>query len=405
MTHFTPRAKRVIFMFMQGGPSQYETLEYTSDLVDGQTVQGERKTMGPRAAFRPYGESGLRMSGLLPHLAEHADELCVLSGMHTDSPAHPQASVMLHTGSINFVRPSLGAWAVYGLGTENENLPGFVTINPQSRLGGAQNYGSAFLPASFQGTRISNGSETLPNIRMATQSATRQRQQLDLIQEMNADYLQRNPQNREVEGIIQSYELAFRMQSAVPEVLDIKNESQQTLDNYGIGTKLTDDFGKQCLMARRMAEAGVRFIEINKSGWDQHNNLTKKITSNCGAIDKPIGALITDLKQRGMLADTLIVWGGEFGRTPEGQNDDGRRHNSRGYSMFLAGGGVRGGVAYGATDPVTGAAVENRVHTHDLHATILHILGIDHERLTYNFAGRDFRLTDVYGNVVNDILA
>ena len=406
--HFSPRAKHVIFMFMQGGPSQYETLEYLPELVnsDGKEI-GRRKAqiLGPRYGFRACGDSGLMLSELFPHLGTQADELCLLNGMHTDSPAHPQASVMLHTGSINFVRPSLGAWVVYGLGTENENLPGFVTINPTGRVGGAQNYGSAFLPASYQGTRLSSGGESMDNISMATTSAAEQRRQLDLVQAMNYGFLDRQPENRQIEGVIQSYELAFRMQRAVPKVLDISTESLATRQRYGIDRSETANFGKQCLMARRLAEAGVRFIEINRGGWDQHNNLTQRIAANCRAIDQPIAALLADLKERGMLAETLIVWGGEFGRTPEGQNKDGRRHNSRGYSMMLAGGGVKGGVRFGATDPINGAAIENRVHTHDLHATILHLLGIDHQRLTYRYAGRDFRLTDVYGNVIGDILA
>ena len=403
--HFLPRAKRVIFMFMQGGPSQYETLEHAPQLKDGLEIGAKRTTLGARAKFLARGESGLMMSELLPNLGRHADTLCLLSGMHTDSPAHPQASVMLHTGSINFVRPSLGAWVVYGLGSENQNLPGFVTINPPTRLGGAQNYGSAFLPASYQGTRIGTVGEAIANIRMASDTVVRQRRQLDLVQAMNEDYLTQQPESREIEGVIQSYELAFRMQTTVPEVLEISSESELTRERYGIGDKRTDSFGKQCLMARRLAEAGVRFIEINKGGWDQHNNLTKKIADNCVAIDQPMAALIEDLKQRGMLEETLIVWGGEFGRTPEGQNQDGRRHNSRGYSMLLAGGGIKGGIQHGFTDPVTGEAVEHRVHVHDLHATILHLLGIDHRQLTYNYAGRDFRLTDVYGDVVSEIIA
>jgi hypothetical protein len=406
--HFAPRAKRVIFMFMQGGPSQYETLEHLPELVrsDGkETGKGKAKVLGPRFGFQPCGESGLMLSELFPHLGKQADELCLLNGMHTDSPAHPQASVMLHTGSINFVRPSLGAWVVYGLGTENENLPGFITINPTGRVGGAQNYGSAFLPASYQGTRLGSGNKSMENIAMATSSVEKQRRQLDLIQMMNQDFLDRTPENREIEGVIQSYELAFRMQTAVPEVLDITTESLATRQRYGIDQSDTGNFGKQCLMARRLAEAGVRFIEINHGGWDQHNNLTQRIAANCRAVDQPIAALLKDLKERGMLSETLIVWGGEFGRTPEGQNKDGRRHNSRGYSMMLAGGGVKGGMRFGATDPIDGAAIENRIHTHDLHATILHLLGIDHERLTYRYAGRDFRLTDVYGNVIGEILA
>jgi hypothetical protein len=330
--------------------------------------------------------------------------LCLLNGMHTDSPAHPQASMMLHTGSVNFVRPSLGSWVVYGLGTENENLPGFVTINPGNNAGGAQNYGSAFLPASFQGTRAGVGRDSVANINNPTLSTHAQRKQLELVQSMNRDYLEQAQVNNEIEGVIQSFELAFRMQSAVPGVLDLTKETPATKKRYGIGGGPASNFGVQCLMARRLAEAGVRFIEISRNGWDQHNNLTKNIGRNALSVDQPIAALIADLKQRGLFEDTLLVWGGEFGRTPQGQNADGRRHNNRGYSMWLAGGGVRGGLRYGASDPISGAAVDDKVHLHDLHATILHLLGLNHEALTYRYAGRDFRLTDVYGNVVHDVL-
>ncbi len=404
--HFPARAKRVIFMFMQGGPSHLDTFDYKPALqkADGRG-EGKGKLLASPFEFAQHGHSGLHISSLYPRLAEHADDLCILNGMHTTSPAHPQATVATHTGSINFVRPSMGAWVTYGLGTSNEDLPGFITINPVNNLGGAQNYGSAFLPASFQGTRIGTGAGSISNIANPVLDRDAQRRQLDLVQTMNRDMLRRNRINAELEGVIESYELAFRMQSSVPEVMDLSKESAGTKSLYGIGNKLTDDFGTQCLMARRLAEAGVRFIQLTHRGWDQHNGLKAKLTNNCGATDQPIAALLTDLKRRGMLKDTLLVWGGEFGRSPQGQNKDGRRHNNRGYSMWMAGGGVSGGIRYGSTDELGGSAVSGKMHTHDLHATILHLLGLDHEKLTYRYAGRDFRLTDVHGIVHDEILA
>jgi hypothetical protein len=315
---------------------------------------------------------------------------------------------MLHTGSINFVRPSVGAWTVYGLGTENRDLPGFVTINPPARLGGAQNYGSAFLPASYQGTRLAGGGAgSLPNISNPSLTAIEQRRQIDLIQGMNRDLLARSEGNTEIDGVIESFELAYRMQTALPAVLDVSSETEVTRQLYGLDAPATRGFGAQCLMARRLAEAGVRFIELSHQGWDQHANLRQRLAANAAAIDRPIAGLLADLKQRGMLEETLVVWGGEFGRTPTGQGggDDGRQHNNRGFTMWLAGGGVRGGLRFGATDAVGFAAVDGKVHTHDLHATILHLLGLDHTRLTYRYAGRDFRLTDVYGRVVEEIIA
>jgi hypothetical protein len=313
----------------------------------------------------------------------------------------------MHTGSFTFVRPSIGSWVVYGLGTENQDLPGFVTLNPGG-LGGAALYGSAFLPASYQGTpiTIAKGQAPIENIRNTKLSAEKQRKQIDFVQEMNREMLAGARKDNELEGLISSYELAFRMQASVPKVMDVKGESVATLEAYGFNDAETRAFGTQCLLARRMAEAGVRFIELNMNGWDQHSQLKSKIQSNAAAIDKPIAALIADLKQRGLFNDTLLVWGGEFGRSAheQGPGGDGRQHNNRGYTMWLAGGGVKGGSRYGSCD-VTGGAVENKVHLHDLHATILHLLGVDHTRLTFRYGGRDFRLTDVHGNVVKPILA
>ena len=414
--HFTPRAKRVIFMFMQGAPSQHETFDYNPEIVSaaGGTAESEingtkrkGKVLAPVYRYHRHGESGLHISEVFPHLANHADDLCLLNGMVTDTPAHPQASIFTHCGNITFVRPSMGAWALYGLGTENENLPGFVTMNPPP-VGGALLYGSAFLPATYQGTRITieKGKDPIENIRNARLSSEAQREELDFVQEMNRELLDRSKVDSQIEGVIQSYELAFRMQTSVPEVMDVSKESEATREMYGLNDKATQEFGTQCLLARRMAESGVRFIELGKRGWDQHQQLRAKIKENATAIDKPIAALMTDMKQRGLFDDTLFVWGGEFGRTSYEQNNkgDGRAHNNRGYTMWMAGGGVKGGIRHGKCD-ATGAAVEGKVHTHDLHATMLHILGLDHTKLTYRYSGRDFRLTDVHGRVVEEILA
>ena len=406
--HFPAKAKRVIFMFMQGGPSHVDTFDYKPELksLHGKTVGGKKgKMMASPWDFKPRGESGLMISDLFPHLGEHADQMCLINSMHTDNPAHPTATLMAHTGALNFVRPSMGSWVLYGLGTENQDLPGFITINPPGNLGGAQNYGSAFLPAAYQGTRVNVGGDPIANIR-GRQELDRQRRHLDFIQSMNQDLVQRTKDDAAIDGIIDSYELAFRMQSAVPELVDIANESEATKERYGINDKDTSNFGMQCLMARRLSEAGVRFIEVATRGWDQHNNLKTALDKNCRSIDQPIAALLTDLKDRDMLDETLIVWTGEFGRTPAEQNNfGGRRHNNRGFTTWMAGGGVKGGMRYGQTDPTGDTAIEDKVHTHDLHATILHLLGLDHTQLTYRYSGRDFRLTDVYGKVANGIIA
>ena len=414
--HFEAKAKRVIFLFMQGAPTQHETFDYNPELLKHAGQHSETKLaigtqggkiLAPVFKFLSSGESGLPISEVFPHLRQHADEMCLLNGMHTDSPAHPQASIFTHTGSITFVRPSMGAWVVYGLGTENQDLPGFVTMNPPP-VGGALMYGSAFLPASYQGTRLSigDGQDPLENIHNARMGMDEQRRHLDYVQDLNRGQLARPGAGDQVEGVIQSYELAFRMQSAIPGVMDISSEPEGVRARYGLDDKETSEFGTQCLLARRMAERGVRFIELGHRGWDHHNNLRKRLTQTAYATDKPIAALITDLKQRGMLDETLIVWGGEFGRSTYEQNDksDGRRHNNRGYTMWMAGGGVKGGMRYGRSD-ANGVAVDDRMHLHDLHATMLHLLGLHHTRLTYRYAGRDFRLTDVHGRVVKELLA
>jgi hypothetical protein len=408
--HFQARAKRVIFLFMGGAPSHVDTFDYKPRLQadDGKAVGGPngRRLLKSPFKFSRRGNSGLWLPETLPNLARHADELCVLNSMHTDLPAHAQATIEMHTGNFRFLRPSMGAWSLYGLGTENTDLPGYITINQQ---GGPQNNGSAFLPASFQGTRIDasalargGGIADIANPRV---SAELQRKQLDLLATLNRDRLERDKVNPGLEGVIESYELAFRMESALPRTMDLSQETEATRKSYGIGERATENFGRQCLLARRFAEAGVRFIEIGVGGWDHHSDLHRQLTGRCLAVDKPIAGLLEDLKRRDMLKDTLVVWGGEFGRTPSGQNRDGRDHNAAGFSMWMAGGGVKKGYRHGATDDHGIAAVNNKMHINDLHATMLYLLGLDHEKLTYRYSGRDYRLTDLAGKVAKDIIA
>ncbi len=426
--HFAPRARRVIFLTMRGGPSHVDLFDYKPELItrNGRTASLGRdssgaKLFGPVHPFAKFGKSGQWMTTLYPKLAKHADDLCIINSMHTDLPNHAQAFGQMHTGSFQFVRPSIGAWTLYGLGTENENLPGFITLNPPADNGGAQNYGSAFLPAICQGTKL--GGSQLPELYAAllkkdvapgppmknidNKNVPRdlQRAQIDLIRGLNECKLERDGFHPEIEGAIQSFELAFRMQSEVPDVLDLRGEPEHLLKLYGIGQG-KDQFARQCLLARRLAEAGVRFIEIASPGnWDHHNRLRELLATNCAATDQPIAALLTDLKARGMLKDTLVVWAGEFGRTPYAQSGDGRDHNHKGYSIWMAGGGVKGGLTYGATDETGYQAALNPMHIHDWHATMLHLLGLDHTKLTYNYGGRNFRLTNVSGEVAKGILA
>ena len=414
--HFAAKAKRVIFLCMRGGPSHLDTFDYKPQLAKDHGKSGSfRGTLFKSPwEFKQRGESGLWISELLPEIGGVADELCLLRSMNTDQPVHPRAMTQMHTGNAQFVRPSLGAWTLYGLGSENDSMPGFVSVNPAA--GTAQNYGSAFLPAVYQGTKIGGGSRggrrgrargdgQVPDIKNSRFTRNQQRQQLDLIQSLNREKLARDKVQSGVEGVIESYELAFRMQSAMPEIMNINSEDQATLDLYGIGNNETDSFGRQCLLARRLSESGVRFVEITHGNWDTHFNMSNSLPNLCRQIDKPVAGLLTDLKQRGMLEDTLVIWAGEFGRTPFAQNGNGRDHNNKGYTTWMAGGGVKGGISYGATDEHGGVAVENKMHIHDWHATILHLLGLNHEQLTYRYAGRDFRLTDVYGNVATDIIA
>jgi hypothetical protein len=412
--HFEPKAKRVLFLCMSGGPSHVDSFDYKPSLQakHGQAMYlpGAKSSYGKLMAspwkFSQRGQSGLWVSELFPELAKQADKLCVLRGMHTNVPAHPQAFLELHTGSSQFVRPSLGAWTVYGLGTENENLPGYISLSPPSGNGGSQNYGSSFLPAIYQGTpiQLKHGQAAFHNIRNPKWNRHEQRQQLDLVQALNQDSFNSQGNDSQIEAIIEAYELGFRMQDTVPDLMSFDDESQATQSSYGLDSAETETFGRQCLMARRFLEAGVRFVELTHHGWDQHSRLTIDHAKNAKAVDQPIASLLQDLSQRGLLEDTLVVWGGEFGRTPVVQGLDGRDHNHKGFTMWLAGGGVKSGFAYGETDEFGREAIDGKVHIHDLHATILHLLGFDHEQLTYRYAGRDFRLTDVYGTVVADIL-
>jgi len=412
--HHRARAKRVIFLCMKGGPSHMDMFDYKPKLkADDGKVFGSNenvKLLGSLWDFKQHGNSGMWFSELLPELAKKADKICMLNGMHSDNPEHAQALDFLHTGSFQFVRPSMGSWVLYGLGSMNQDLPGFITINPPSVLGGTKYYGSSFLPAAYQGTPVGGNNLAMSKVKVknlenARLSRPEQRKRLDFLQTLNRGKLTERKHSPELEGVIESFELGFRMQRSLPDLMDITGESKRTQELYGLDNGTSRNFGHQCLLARRMAEAGVRFIQVTDDNWDHHGGLTTGLPRRCAAIDKPIAGLLTDLEQRGLLEDTLIVWGGEFGRTPADGTRDGRGHNAKGYTMFMAGGGVKGDYVHGKTDEYGSEAIEGKVHTHDLHATMLHLLGLDHEMLTYHWAGRDFRLTDVHGRMVDEILA
>jgi hypothetical protein len=405
--HFPARARRIIFLFMSGAISQMDTFDYKPKLQedDGKVGPGGGSLVGSKFKFSQHGQTGTWISELYPNVAKHVDDLCFLRGLHTDTPAHPEAVIQLHTGAAlaSLTRPSLGAWLLYGLGSENQDVPGYVTINPPPNFGGAINYGSAFLPAHFQGTRI-NDSGYMPNLQAKSDLAL-QRKQIDLVQAMNRDLANSPGAPDQLDGVIQSYELAFKMQGKVPELLDISKEPQSVLDAYGVKPGPVGSFARQCLMARRLSEAGVRFVEVSQPGWDHHTNLHQGLINNARATDQATAALLTDLGQRGLLEDTLVLFGSEFGRQPTAQGADGRDHNITGYPMWLAGAGVKKGFSYGNSDEYGIHAIEGRMHTNDLHATLLALVGLDHEKLTYRYAGRDFRLTDVAGNVVREVFA
>lgn len=429
--HYLPKAKRVIFLFMAGGVSQVDSydykpllyqqdgrmLDFTDQRILAKTGMGSnQRVMKPLWDFKQRGQNGAWVSDLFPHMAQHTDDTCIIRSMQTEGVAHGPATLFLHTGSTNLIRPSMGSWVSYGLGTENQNMPGFVSLSPAMGNGGPRNYGNAFLPAAFQGTAVGragmNASQiAIKNLTHTSGNPKSQRKQFDLLQALNHEQCKDQPVNTELEAVINSYELAWRMQMNAPEVMDISKESAATKKLYGIDETPTDNYGRQCLMARRMAEAGVRFIQVNYSdnsnnpAWDQHNDMPEH-KEHARAVDKPISGLLTDLKQRGLLEDTLVWWGGEFGRTPYAQkNGTGRDHNPTGFTVWLAGGGVKPGLIYGETDEFGQYAIQNKVHMHDLHATVLHLLGMNHEQLTFRHEGRDFRLTDVHGNIVHDIIA
>ena len=420
--HRAPRAKQIIFLFMHGGPSQVDTFDYKPLLVRDhgkplpfakpRVVSGKTgNLLKSPFTFRQHGQCGTWISELFPHVAGCVDDLCVINSMHCSNSRHGGALLELHTGSDTFVRPSLGSWITYGLGSENENLPGFVTICPTLTHGGANAYGSAFLPADYAGVRLGNASTPssqakIPFIDNADDTPTNlQRMELDLLRQMNREQLSTTGPDESLEARINSFELAFRMQAEAPQLQDISGESQAVQALYGLDDPKTENFGRQCLMARRFVERGVRFVQCSHSyKWDQHTGLKKGHSNNALEVDRPIAGLLTDLKAHGLLDDTLVMWGGEFGRTPVAQQDNGRDHNPQGFSMWLAGGGVKPGVVYGATDDYGYYATEDKVHVHDLHATLLHLLGLDHLRLTYSHGGRQFRLTDIYGEIVQGII-
>lgn len=419
--HFPAKAKRVIFLFMHGGPSQIDTFDYKPLLKrdHGKPLPfAKRKVVSAETfnllqspwEFKQYGQSGAWVSDLFPEVAKHVDDLCFIKSMWGSNSRHGGALLELHTGSDTFVRPSMGSWVTYGLGSENQSMPGYVTICPTQSHGGANNYGSAFLPAPYAGTPIGSvgiaaKDAKIPFISNRETPRQIQRMEIDYTQKLNRQQLETVGPDRALEGRIDSFELAFRMQAEAPELQEIDQESEATKKLYGIGNPITDDFGRQCLMARRLSEKGVRFVQVSHTyKWDQHANLRRDHEQNAREVDLPISGLLADLKSRGLLKDTLVLWAGEFGRTPTAQGSDGRDHNPEAFTVWLAGGGVKPGLSYGQTDDYGYYSVENKVHFHDLHATMLHLLGFDHLKLTYRYAGRDFRLTDVHGNVVNGIM-
>ncbi len=424
-SHFAPQAKRVVFLFMHGGVSHVDSLDPKPRLVE---LNGQPLPMTkPKFEFAPtgnllaspwkfqrYGQSGIEVSDLFPQIGSCVDNICVIRSMNGgEQVSHGPALLNINTGSGVFARPSLGAWTLYGLGTENQNLPGFLSLSPSLYHGGTQNYGSAFLPASFQGTRIGDGSTDFKTTKLSHlepgDDPALQRLQLDLLSKRNRQHLERVGDDPRLEARIASFEMSYRMQAEAPSVMDIGRESAATQALYGVGVEPTDEYARQCLLARRCLEAGVRFVQVNfsypRNYWDAHGDLRNNHTTNAKKVDQPIAALITDLKSRGMLDDTLVIFGTEFGRTPAAQGTDGRDHHPHAFSIWLAGGGIRGGTTYGQTDEFGYYVQENKVTMPDFHATILHLLGLDHQRLTYRHAGRDYRLTDVQGQVVTDILA
>jgi len=423
--HFPCKAERVIFLFMSGGPSHVDLFDPKPELIrlGGQPIPesfGHFKTrrtvaknqlLPPRRSYAKHGECGMEISSFLPNIAEQADDLCLLRGCYGDSVTHPESVYLMNTGTILMGKPSLGAWATYGLGTENQNMPAFVVMpDPAGWVkGGAPAWGNGFLPATYQGTILRGGSQPILNLnRPSDVSPQQQLATVNLINQLNGEHLPADEESSELTARIAAYELAFRMQSHAPEVVDISQETEATSELYGLNHKTTAEFGRRCLFARRMLERGVRFVELycgDTNGWDAHSDVDGNHTALCAQSDLPVAGLLKDLKQRGLLDSTLVIWGGEFGRMPMSEGSNGRDHNPHGFSMWLAGGGVKGGQVIGATDDVGLRAVEDRMHPHDIHATILHLLGLDHTRLTFRHNGRNERLTDIAGNVIRKALA
>ncbi|MEZ5940811.1 MAG: DUF1501 domain-containing protein [Planctomycetaceae bacterium] len=415
--HFAPRAKRVIHLFMNGGPFQGDLFDpkpalekYSGQRPEGADLVTERPTGGLLPSpfkFQPSGESGVPVSELLPKLSQCIDDICVLRSMHADNPNHGPALLQMNNGTIVPTRPSMGAWFLYGLGTENPDLPGYVVLCPGRPVRFSILWNSAFLPSSFQGTYINHSkidpATMIPHLTNSTLDAQTQRRQLDLLRQLNSAHFQTRSETSSLDARSQAIETAYRMQFQGSEAFDLNRETKETREAYGSG-----HFANGCLLARRLVERGVRFVQVyygNGQPWDTHSKHNESVPNLCKDIDQPIATLLTDLKQRGLLEDTLVVWGGEFGRTPTSENGNGRDHNHHGFTMWMAGGGVKGGMTYGETDEFGFKAAVDKVHVHDLHATILHLLGLDHERLTFRHAGRDYRLTDVYGQVVHEIIA
>lgn len=424
--HYAARVKSVIFLFMYGGPSHVDLLDEKPELTkwDGQAIpvfrpedafMGKTKNIAMKSPyrFRRYGESGMQFAETYPHLAQHADDLCVIRSMYAESNNHGPALFQMNSGFVQAGRPSMGSWVTYGLGSESDNLPGFVVLmdHQGAPVNGALNWSNGFMPAAFQGVPFRSSGEPIAYLKPpAGVSSEQQRARLDLLQEWNAEFAAANPSESALAARIASYELAYRMQSHATECVDLRQETEATQNAYGLHDKVTAHFGRNCLLARRLVERGVRFVQLYSGGnegpkaWDAHDDLKKNHDLHCLETDRPIAALLSDLKTRGLLDSTLVIWGGEFGRSPVAEGGKGRDHHPRGFSMWLAGGGIRGGLTYGATDEFGYNAVQNRVSVPDLHATILHQLGLNHEQLTFRHSGRDYRLTDVHGEVVTDIL-
>lgn len=415
--HHAAKAKRVIFIFSNGGVSHMDTFDHKPKLfaadgkvtgVGGGLSNQQRVLLKPLWEFRPGGKCGTLVSDLFPHLREKMDDICLIKSMKSDDNEHYQATLAIHTGSFFFSRPSIGSWVSYGLGTMNSNLPSFMVLAQHLPYAGTQVFANDFLPAYHQGVRVVPGPTPIANLDRRTPQAEVQELELGLAATLNRQHLTDRGNDQELAARIRTFETAFHMQTEAREAFDLGGESEQTLDLYGLKPGEASGFGWKCLVARRLAERGVRLIELidgsSSDNWDQHGNMADH-ASHAKAIDRPVAGLLTDLKQRGMLDETLVVWTTEFGRTPGVDGDKGRGHHSACFSSWLAGGGVKGGISYGSTDEIGATVAENRVHVHDFHATILHLLGIDHTRLTYRHAGRDYRLTDVAGNVVRDILS